>query len=154
MSINPSRRAKDEELSYAEVLYTIGTLRPPSTANPIASITWGTTCSGVTKLMLWHLVSFWSFNIRSAISSPFNSHPFFCWLMSQFWQKTHLRLHIPKKIVPDPFQPCNTDSSPKWGNAELTMAFLPVLQAPLLSSSRSTLQSLPWFKYNQLALKL
>ncbi len=31
--------------------------------------TWGTTCSGVTKLMLWHLVSFCSFSIRSAISS-------------------------------------------------------------------------------------
>ena len=49
---------------------------------------------------------------------------------------------MPKKIVPEPFHPCNTDSSPKWGNAELTIAFLPVLQAPFLSSSRSTLQSL------------
>ena len=52
--------------------------------------------------------------------------------MSQFWQKTHLRLHMPKKMVPEPFQPCKTDSSPKWGKAELTIAFLPVLQAPFL----------------------
>ncbi len=35
----------------------------------VVALTWGTTCSGVTKLMLWHLVSFCSFSIRSAISS-------------------------------------------------------------------------------------
>ena len=72
-----------------------------------------------------YLVSFWSFSMRSAISFPSSSHPFFFWDMSQFWQKTHLRLHIPKKIVPEPFHPWRTDSSPKWGKAEETIAFRP-----------------------------
>jgi hypothetical protein len=43
----------------------------------------------------------------------FSSHPFFFWLMSQFWQKTQRRLHIPKKIVPDPFQPWQ-DKRQQW----------------------------------------
>ena len=106
--------------------------------------------TGVTKLILWHLqrrrmllifsnplryykeyctyfVSFCNLSIRSAISSASSSQPFFFWEMSQFWQKTHLRLHIPKNIVPEPFQPWRTDSSPKWGKADETMAFLPIL---------------------------
>ena len=37
---------------------------------------------------------------------------------------TNLKLQSPKNIVPDPFQPWSTDSSPKWGNAELTTAYL------------------------------
>ena len=75
-----------------------------------------------------YFVSFCNLSIRSAISSASSSQPFFFWEMSQFWQKTHLRLHIPKNIVPDPFQPWRTDSSPKWGKAEDTMAFLPILE--------------------------
>ena len=45
--------------------------------------TCGATCSGVTKLMLWHFVSFWSLSIRSAISSGFSSQPLFFWLKFQ-----------------------------------------------------------------------
>jgi hypothetical protein len=32
------------------------------------------------------------------------------WLMSQFWQNTQRRLHMEKKTVPLPFQPCAVSS--------------------------------------------
>jgi hypothetical protein len=33
------------------------------------------------------------------------------WLMSQFWQNTQRRLHMEKKTVPLPFQPCAVGNS-------------------------------------------
>jgi hypothetical protein len=36
-----------------------------------------------------------------------------CCEISQFWQKTHLKLHDVKKIVPEPFRSTNGGSSPK-----------------------------------------
>jgi len=41
-------------------------------------------------------------------------------LMSQFWQKTHLRLQCVRNIVPEPPVPTSGPSSPKWGDAEET----------------------------------
>ena len=47
ISTSPSRSSKDRNESYELVLYTIGNLRPFSTATAIASTTCGATCSGV-----------------------------------------------------------------------------------------------------------
>ena len=51
----------------ALVLYTIGRCRPNAAAWLTASTTCGATCSGVTKLILWHPCA-WSHNIIEAIS--------------------------------------------------------------------------------------
>src|SRR5262245_56193792 len=61
--------------------------------------------------------------------------------VSQFWQKTHLRLHHEKKIVPEPFHPRRQSSSPKWANQVDTRALRPTLQTAVSSASRSTWQS-------------
>src|SRR6516164_1220664 len=85
------------------VYNTSGSRSPPSTAGGSASRIWGTTCSGVTKLMLWH-PSAWSRSMSRASSPGVTSAPSPFWLVSQFWQKTQRRLHQPKKMVPEPFQ--------------------------------------------------
>lgn len=43
--------------------------------------------------------------MNSAISCGVSAHPPLVWLVPQFWQKTHFRLHPPKKIVPLPNVP-------------------------------------------------
>src|SRR5437764_13237030 len=67
-----------------------------------------------------------------ASSEALTSAPSPNWLVSKFWQKTQRRLHQPKKIVPEPFQPRRQSSSPKCGNALATRASRPLLQTPLL----------------------
>lgn len=66
---------------------------------------------------------------------PKAASPALCWEMSQFWQKTHLRLHILKNTVPLPLQPCRGASSAKWGATVLTRAFRPTLHTPCSSCS-------------------
>src|SRR5206468_12636969 len=61
--------------------------------------------------------------------------------VSKFWQNTQRRLHQPKKIVPEPFQPRRQSSSPKCGNALATRASLPLLHTPILLLNRSISQS-------------
>jgi hypothetical protein len=63
------------------------------------------------------------------------------WLVLKFWQNTQRRLHQPKKIVPDPFQPRRQSSSPKCGNALATRANRPLLHTPILLLNRSISQS-------------
>src|SRR5215468_77800 len=91
-------------LSYELVLYTSGRRSPPLIAIKSASRICGTTCSGVTKLMLWQ-PALCSLSMIAASCGAVTSVPSPCWLVSKFWQKTHRRLHHAKKIVPDPFQP-------------------------------------------------
>ncbi|KAL7353451.1 hypothetical protein ACKS0A_04305 [Histoplasma ohiense] len=73
--MRPSSRAMDSKESNADVLYMIGILRPMSAAVRIARATCGTTCSGVTKLILWTCPTFCNFNIHSANSSGVRLNP-------------------------------------------------------------------------------
>src|SRR5262245_27250287 len=118
----------------------MGRRSPLFAATATASITWGTTCSGVTKLMLWQPWS-WSSSIVCAISSAVCSAPERTCEISQFWQKTQRRLQRPKKIVPEPRHPRRQSSSPKCGKALDTIACRPVWQVPVLPRSRLQPQS-------------
>lgn len=69
--------------------------------------TCGATCSGVTRLILCTRPSSCRRSIQSASCSALRSKPARRWLMSQFWQKTQRRLHMEKKTVPLPAQPCS-----------------------------------------------
>src|SRR5437867_9013098 len=64
----------------------MGSRKPPSAATATASITWGATCSGVTKLMLWQPRS-WRSSISRARSPAVHTVPARTWEMSQFLAK-------------------------------------------------------------------
>src|SRR5262249_11070468 len=76
-----------------------------------------------------------------ASSDAVTSVPSPNWLVSKFWQKTHRRLHQPKKIVPEPFHPRKQSSSPKCGKALATRASRPLLHTPILLFKRLISQS-------------
>ncbi len=59
------------------------------------------------------------------------------WLMSWFWQKTHLRLQPAKKMVPEPPRPTSGRSSPKCGPKLATCATAPTPQEPNSPAVRS-----------------
>src|SRR5919204_6822522 len=117
----------------------MGSRSPPSTASGSASRICGTTCSGVTQLMLWQPIA-WSSSIISASRSGVARSPRTSHEMSWFWQKTQRRLQPEKKIVPEPRQPRRQFSSPKCGKYEATTARRPIAHRPLTSARRSTLQ--------------
>jgi hypothetical protein len=89
----------------------------------------GTTCSGVTTLMLWQPRSC-SSSIIAASRLEVTSSPCTCQEMSKFWQNTHRRLQPEKKIVPEPFRPRRQFSSPKCGKCEATTACRPIAHRP------------------------
>src|SRR5512133_2816234 len=82
----------------------IGSRRPPATASGTASRIWGTTCLGVTQLMLWQPCA-WSCSIIWASRAAVTRSPWTSQEMSWCWQNTQRRLQPEKKIVPEPFQP-------------------------------------------------
>src|SRR5262249_11439992 len=90
--------------------------------------------------MLWQPIFCRSSMIRES-SVAVTSAPSPNWLVSKFWQKTQRRLHQPKKIVPDPFQPRRQSSSPKCGKALATRASRPLLHTPILLLNLSISQS-------------
>ena len=100
----------------------------------------GTTCAGVTKLMLWQPRPCIA-SIIAASRFGVTGSPHTCQEMSKFWQNTHRRLQPAKKIVPEPFQPRRQSSSPKCGKSEATTAWRPIPHKPRCPPSRLTLHS-------------
>src|SRR5688572_12726947 len=80
-------------------------------------------------------------SINDASSSALTSRPSPSLEVSQFWQKTHFRLHHEKKMVPEPRQPRRQSSSPKCANADETFARRPTRHTLASSASRLTWQS-------------
>ncbi len=119
----------------------MGSLSPFSDANAIAWSIIGIWCVGVTRLMLWHPLLCSSIIISASLSNVI-SLPSPRWLIVQFWQNMHLRLHWLKKIVPEPCLPTSGLSSPKCGFQLETKGLSPVLHTPRSPAVLSTLQFL------------